>query len=405
MWHEGEMDTERESAALEKTEELHPDPNSVGGIGPEETTQAGEEWPVAREYRVPSDGNGGIPRPADEAGELVVTPPPGSRRLPLYVGIGLLGALLALLVLGAAWLVLRADDSAQGTQTASAPVSTTPAKPKKAAPASVAVPNVAGVSASRARSRLQDAGLRVEIRSVISTSDTATPGEVLKQTPAAGTDVADGTVVVLMVSGASPRIEVPAVVGLRASDATRALRDAGLEAQIRLVQSTKPAGTVLEQAPSSGTELEKDGTVRLDVAKASPPVTLAVPRLVGSTASDAKARIRGLGLRWSVSPVESEKPEGTVVGQSPSAGTRLRKGQAVMLEVSTGPAQMTIPDVTGLDEQSARVQLEAAGFSVQVTDEVTTDPSRDGMVIGQSPAGGSRGEQAGTVTLTVARLG
>ena len=400
------MDTQRESAALEKTEELHPDPNSVGEMGPEETTQADEEWPVAREYRVPSHGNGGIPHAADEAGELVVTPPPGSRRLPLYVGTALLGALLALLVLGAAWLLLRADDSSQGKQTSSAPVSTTPAKPKKAAPPSVAVPNVAGLSASRARSRLQDAGLRVEIRPVISTSDIATtPGEVLKQTPAAGTDVADGTVVVLMVSDASPRIEVPAVIGLKASEATGALRDAGLETRIRLVRSTKPAGTVLEQAPSAGTELEKDGTVTLDVAKASPPVTIAVPRLLGSTAGDAKARIRGLGLRWSVNPVESEKPEGTVVGQSPSAGTRLRKGQAVALEVSTGPAEVTIPDVIGLDEQSARAQLEAAGFSVQVTEEVTTDPTQDGMVINQAPAGGSKGEKAGTITLTIARLG
>jgi serine/threonine-protein kinase len=243
------------------------------------------------------------------------------------------------------------------------------------------------------------------MRSVLSTSATAAPGEVLKQTPAAGTDVADGTVVVLTVSAASPRIEVPAVVGLKASDAARAIRDAGFEAQIRLVQSTRPAGTVLDQAPSPGTELEEESIVKLDVAKTPPPVTIAVPRLVGATTGDAKARIRDLGLRWSVNPVESGKPEGTVVGQSPSAGTRLRKGQAVTLEVSTGPAEVTVPDVTGLDEQSARAQLEAAGFSVQVTDEVTTDPDQDGLVISQAPAGGAKGEKAGTVTLTVARLG
>jgi serine/threonine-protein kinase len=267
------------------------------------------------------------------------------------------------------------------------------------------VPDVAGLSASRARSRIQDAGLRVEVRSVLSTSAAAAPGEVLKQTPAAGTDVAEGTVVVLTVSAAPPRIEVPAVVGLKASDATRTLRDAGFKAQIRLVQSAKPAGTVLDQAPSPGTELEEESIVKLDVAETPPPVTIAVPRLVGATAGDAKARIRGLGLRWKLSPVESEKPEGTVVGQSPSAGTRLRKGQAVTLELSTGPAAVTVPDVTGLDERSARAQLEAAGFSVQVTDEATTDPDQDGMVISQAPTGGSKGEKAGTVTLTVARLG
>jgi beta-lactam-binding protein with PASTA domain len=399
------MATQRDSApGLEETEQIGPDDASTDAIGPDEITQADEEWPVAREYRVASDENGNIPPPADEAGEMVVTAPPRSRRLPLYVGGGLLGALLAvLLVFVAAWLLSGGDEGNPSKQTSPAPSVAT--KPKKAATSSVAVPDVSTLEVTRARSVLEDAGLRVEIRRAALASDTAAPGEVLRQTPAAGTDVAAGTVVILTVPAAQPRIQVPAVIGLNALDATRALRDAGLRAEIRLVRSAKPAGTVLDQTPSPEREVTSDSVVRLEVAKASPPVTIAVPRLVGSTAAEAKSRLRGLGLRWTTSPVESQELEGTVVGQSPSVGTRLRKGQTVTLEISTGPAQVSIPDVIGLDEQSARAQLEAAGFTVQVTDEVTTDPSLDGMVISQTPAGGSESEKAGTVTLTVGRLG
>jgi beta-lactam-binding protein with PASTA domain len=398
------MDTERDSAALEETEEIGPDAASPDEFAADEITQANEEWPVAEQYRVaPDDGNGGISPPPDQAGEIVVSSPMQSRRLPLYIGIGLLGALLVLaLGLGAAWFLTRGDD--KPVKQTSPAAASKPTKTKKAAPASVAVPDISTLEVTRARSVLEDAGLRVQIRTA-SPSDTAAPGEVLRQIPAAGTDVTAGTVVVLTVAGAQPRIEVPTVIGLMASDATRALQDANLRAEIRLVRSAKPPGTVLDQTPSPGTQLEAESTVRLEVAKASPPVTIAVPRLVGSTAAEAKSRLRGLGLRWTVSPVESPKLEGTVVGQSPNAGAKLRKGQTVTLEISTGPAQVTVPDVTGLDEQSARAQLEAAGFSVQVTTQATTDPSQDGMVISQAPVGGSQSDTRGTVTLTVARIG
>jgi beta-lactam-binding protein with PASTA domain len=399
------MDAQRDSAALEETEEIRPNENSAEAIGSDEITQADEEWPIAREYRVASDENGGIPPPADEAGEMVVASPPRSRRLPLYIGGGLLAALLALLlVLGAAWLMSRGDDSKQAQRTVPAAPSK-PTKSTKAAPVSVAVPDVSGLEVTRARSVLEDAGLRVQIREATSASDTASPGEVLRQTPAAATDVAAGTAVVLTVPGAQPRIQVPAVIGLKVSDATRVLQDAGLRADVRLVRSAKPAGTVLDQTPSPEREVTSDSVVRLEVAKASPPVTIAVPRLVGSTAAEATSRLRGLGLRWTTSPVESQKLEGTVVGQSPSVGTRLRKGQTVTLEISAGPARVTVPGVVGLDEQTARGRLEAAGFHVQVVDQPTSDQNQDGMVIEQAPAGGSKSEEAGTVTLTVARLG
>lgn len=385
-------------AAVEETELIRPEP-----IVPDESSQVGAEWPVAREYRVAADENGGIPVPYDEVGELVVTAPPRSRRVPLYIGAGLLGALVAVLLLvGGAWLLSRGEESGQTTQTSPAPAAAL--KPKKQAAASVAVPDVTSLEVTRARTVLEDARLAVRIQSV-SVSDTATPDEVLRQTPGAGTDVAAGTVVVLTVPSGEARTQVPEVIGLMASHATRALRAEGLRAEIRLVRSTRPAGTVLDQTPAPDTEVASKSVVRLEVAKASPPVTIAVPRVVGSTAAEAKSSLRGLGLRWTVTRVESSKLEGTVVRQSPRVGSRLRKGQAVTLEVSTGPAQVTVPDVTGLDEQSARAQLEAAGFAVQVTDEVTTDPGQDGLVIRQAPGGGSTSEKAGTVMLTVARLG
>jgi serine/threonine-protein kinase len=76
----------------------------------------------------------------------------------------------------------------------------------------------------------------------------------------------------------------------------------------------------------------------------------------------------------------------------------------VRLTVSTGPAKVAVPDVTGLDEASARQELERAGFQVQVTDESVTDPAEDGVVLRQTPSGGADAEDGAVVRLVVGRL-
>jgi serine/threonine-protein kinase len=164
-------------------------------------------------------------------------------------------------------------------------------------------------------------------------------------------------------------------------------------------------GTVIRQSPSENTDVATDTVVQLDVAKARPVVRVDVPDVVGSTASAARSALRSAGLTVTVVEVESDETTGTVVSQSPQAGAQLRKGSDVTVRVSTGPAKVDVPDVTGLDESSATAQLENAGFQVGVTDESTTDPAEDGRVLRQSPQGGSTAAKGALITITVARLG
>ena len=77
----------------------------------------------------------------------------------------------------------------------------------------------------------------------------------------------------------------------------------------------------------------------------------------------------------------------------------------MLLSISTGPAQLSVPDVVGLDEESARRELEAAGFEVQVVDEPTEVVEEDGIVLDQDPAGGSSRPKGSVVTITVSRFG
>src|SRR4029453_17658788 len=98
-------------------------------------------------------------------------------------------------------------------------------------------------------------------------------------------------------------------------------------------------------------------------------------------------------------------PEGTVVTQAPSGGTRAARGRIVRISVSEGQtststtvvtttttsstARGRVPDTVGDDEATATSTLQGAGFRVRVVEETVADAAQDGLVIRQSPQGGT----------------
>jgi len=77
----------------------------------------------------------------------------------------------------------------------------------------------------------------------------------------------------------------------------------------------------------------------------------------------------------------------------------------VTLSVSNGPPLTPVPDVTSLDVSAATATLQVAGYVVKVVKQPVTDPGQDGIVLGQSPAGGANAKPGSTVTITVGTLG
>jgi beta-lactam-binding protein with PASTA domain len=105
--------------------------------------------------------------------------------------------------------------------------------------------------------------------------------------------------------------------------------------------------------------------------------------------------------------VSSQKPSGQVVAESPTVGTKVRKGSKVEISVSLGPSATTtqVPNVVGQDQQTAANKLQAAGFQVQVITVPTSDPSQNGTVVDEEPAGGTRAPDGSTVTIYVGSAG
>ena len=149
-----------------------------------------------------------------------------------------------------------------------------------------------------------------------------------------------------------------------------------------------------------GTQVVKGSRVRINVSSGPAPVS--VPYVVGQQYDAAAAQLQSAGFAVGRKNVESQQPKGQVVAQEPS-GTAA-PGSTITLSVSKGPKQTQVPDVTNQDEASAKATLQSAGFKVAVVNQDVTDPALEGIVLSQSPNGGTKAAQGSTVTITVGRL-
>ncbi len=196
------------------------------------------------------------------------------------------------------------------------------------------VPRVIGLPLSDAQRRLASAGLAAAIGSSRPTNDVPQM-TVLSQTPAVGAMVPAGSAITLDVSEAVPTAAIPNVAGLSQQDATSALAAVGLAVGTLTEQASDAAqGIVLTTVPAAGEMVARGGQVGLVVS--SGQETLIAPDLVGNTLSIAQSLIQQLGLV--VAPVEydpqSALSAGTVVAQTPAAGSSVPLGGVIALRVA-----------------------------------------------------------------------
>ena len=126
------------------------------------------------------------------------------------------------------------------------------------------VPNVIGLKGTTAKANLEAAGFTVTVQEDYSSSIAA--GIVISQNPNAGLTVGAGAEVVITVSkGTQPSlVTVPDVVGENYKTATSKLKALGFKVDVTFEPDTNN-GTVLDQDPPSGTQLEKGSTISLIV--------------------------------------------------------------------------------------------------------------------------------------------
>ena len=164
------------------------------------------------------------------------------------------------------------------------------------------------------------------------------PGEVLRQTPAAGMTVKKGKTVSLTVNGEAEQIVVEDVKGYKQQDAYDALKALNLSPKIQAVADDDTAvGYVVKTDPAAGSTVSTGTTVTIYVSSGPSTESAVIPNIVGYQYSAAKEELEAAGFVVTAEyDDESDKDENTVLSVSPNEGEKAKKGSVVTVTVSSG---------------------------------------------------------------------
>jgi beta-lactam-binding protein with PASTA domain len=129
-----------------------------------------------------------------------------------------------------------------------------------------------------------------------------------------------------------------------------------------------------------------------------------VPSFKGLTAAEATSKAAALGLNLSVDNhfYSVDVPAGHIAAQLPTPGTIVRREWHVRLTESLGPQRVAIPNLIGLDQRVASIQIRRNALEIGTTAEMTWPYAPEGSVITQNPAPGAAGVARPSVSLLLA---
>jgi len=200
-----------------------------------------------------------------------------------------------------------------------------------AGPGTATVPGTAGESQEDAAAALEEAGFEPLVRTV--NSEDVETGLVINSSPSGGSTATRGSTVVLTVSKGPKLAKVPVLVGSQRSVAVQRIRSRGLSPSVEEEESAAPAGEVIRQSPSAGSELPSDSSVTIVVSKGEDQAS--VPNVIGSERAEAVEALRAAGLEPTVSEQQTEVASqvGRVTDQFPPPGSEVEPGTGVTIVV------------------------------------------------------------------------
>lgn len=170
-------------------------------------------------------------------------------------------------------------------------------------------------------------------------SDEIEKGYVIRTSPAAGSTVAKGGKVELIVSSGVEQVSIPDTTGDTITDAYQTLNDKGFKVkQGEDVYSSQAIGKVAYTKPAAGKKVDKGATITIYPSKGEETKYVKVPNLLGMTRSQAKSALEKAGLKYgSETKSYSSTQKNRVCVQSVSSGNEVEEGSTVDVTLSLGP--------------------------------------------------------------------
>ena len=250
----------------------------------------------------------------------------------------------------------------------------------------VTLPAVGGNVEADARSRLEALDLRVE-RTLTADNDVAS-GLVIMTTPAAGTDVAVGSTVTLVVSSGANLKSVPSVTTKTENEAQALISRAGFEPSRQAITDDRaPEGEVVSQDPPAGALAAPGSVVVYQVSIGIEERE--IPDVQGQDVTAARALLEEAGF---IVPdqleieFDDEIPRDRVIGTIPEAGDAVPPGAEIKLVISQGPEDLFLPSFLGSEPGLALIEIEELGLTAIEFGRIVSNPNQAGLVVDTIPA-------------------
>ncbi len=242
------------------------------------------------------------------------------------------------------------------------------------------VPNVVGGTADEARAKLAQRGFSIEL--IEKEDPSAQPGTVISQEPQPELEegALPGTVVKVTVAIISGTVDMPDVAGKPAEDAKLELTKAQFRTTVQTEASqTVPKGQVIRTEPAAGTKVERGAPV---VIFRSGGNGVIIPQLRGKLEADAigivASEAPGVKVDITTRPVVDPTEVGTVVAQSPAAGTEVDPGSTLSIRIGKldeAPTTIVAAEAPTTVPVTTAAPTGATGAGVIATTKVATTPA------------------------------
>jgi eukaryotic-like serine/threonine-protein kinase len=234
----------------------------------------------------------------------------------------------------------------------------------------VRVPNLTGLTLSDASKQTGSLGLVLNLENRFYSPNTS-PGTILAQSPAPGATVRRQWVVRVTESLGAQQVAIPSVLGQSERTASINIRRLGLElGAVAHVAAPGEPGIVIAQTPgpnAAGVDRPRVSLLLSEPEGAESPQAFVMPSLAGLTIASAAARASAVGLHIisaeelntsssteaaaaapapaapespsptaasPIAPIAKTVSAGSVIAQTPAAGHRVVKGDAVRITLT-----------------------------------------------------------------------
>ncbi len=195
-------------------------------------------------------------------------------------------------------------------------------------------------------------------------------------------------------NGSDNEVACPKFVGLVYEDIKNSEKYKDFNIVPTYKESNEKAGVIISQNPAEGRMITHNQKIKLVVSAGPEPIKM--PDVVGKDKASAVSSLESMELNVKIIEKEDEEvEEGLVISTDPEPNKSVTKGSTVKVYVSSGKKikYVTLPNVVGMDLESAKKAIIDAKLNVGNITKVASDKDKN-TVVSQNPSPSSTSEVA-----------